>query len=225
MSVDWTEVNERRISEKTQEILLYCSRKKADMTPRAFVLAQISLERLLDNISDRNPKSALICKTVQRSMESQDEVVAICSEKQAAVLARGVVYNYIGDDLDLYPITAEQKLLRSKVRNHGECDIPKDEMTTKDFIFVASAIARGEDFSKTTMRAVFEWFGEIGLDPIQTRVYSILLSKQEPISLTILPQQNLFGADYRKAAKALVEKGFISELPGDLYCVTETTIQ
>lgn len=224
MGVDWTEVNERRISEKTQEIRLYCSRKKADMTPRSFELAQISFGRLLDNISDRNPQSAPICKTIQRSMESQDEVIATCSEKQAAILARGVVYNYIGDDLDLYPITAEQKLLRSKVRNLGVCDIPKDEMTTKDFIFVASAIAEGENISKTTMRAVFEWFGEIGLDPIQTRVYSVLLSKQEPMSLTALPQQNLFGADYRKAAKALVEKGFISELPGNMYCVTETTI-
>ena len=203
---------------------MYCSQKKNEMTPRAFELAQISLGRLLDNISDRNPKSALVCKTVQRSMESQDEVIAVCSEKQAAVLACGVVYKYIGDDLDLYPISAEKKLLRAKARKSLECDIPKDEMTTKDFLYVASAITGGENFSRTTMRAVFDWFGEIGLDPIQTRVYSVLFSKQEPMSLKSLPQQNLFAAEYRKAAKALVDKGFISVLPGDLYCVTETTI-
>lgn len=224
MGVDWTEVNERRIGEKKQEIRLYCSLRKADMTPRAFELAQISFRRLLDNISDRNPQAAPICKTILRSMESQDEVIATCSEKQAVILARGVVYNCIGDDLDLYPITAEQKLLRSKARNLGICDIPKDEMTTKDLIFVAAAIAEGENFSRTTMRNVFEWFGEIGLDPIQTRVYSVLLSKQEPMSLASLPQQSLFGADYRKAVKELVERGFISEFPGNMYCVTETTI-
>lgn len=224
MGVDWTEVNERRISEITQEIRLYCSRKKVDMTPRAFELAQISFGRLLDNISDRNPRSTIICSTIQQSMESQDEVIATCSEKQAAILARGVVYNYIGDDLNLYPITAEQKLLRSKARNLEVCDIPKDEMTAKDFIFVASAVAGGENFSRKTMRAVFEWFGEIGLDPIQTRVFSVLLFKQEPMSIAALPQYYLFGADYRKAVKELVEKGFISELPGNMYCVTETTI-
>lgn len=29
MAVDWAEVNENRIGEKTQEILLYCAQKKS----------------------------------------------------------------------------------------------------------------------------------------------------------------------------------------------------
>lgn len=224
MYVDWTEVNKRRISEKTQEIRLYCAQKKKNMTSRAFNLARLSLERLLDNISDRTPKSKYAVKAVRESMTTQDDFIAICGEKQAASLARGVVYNYIGDDLNLYPITAEKKLLRSKVRNQKECDIPIDEMTPRDIIFVASSVTEGENYSKATMLAVFEWFKSIGLDPYQTRVFSVLFMKGEPMSINAIPQQNLFYAEYRKAAKALVENGFICELPNDLYCVTETTI-
>ncbi len=224
MSVDWSEVNERRIGEKTQEILLYCAQKRSSMTPRAFDLARLSFGRLLDNIADRNPKSSLVINTIRRGMESQDDCIASCTEKQAAVLARGVVYNCIGDDLDLYPITAERKMLRSKVRQQTECNIPIDEMTVKDIIYVASAITEGVNFSKPTMRAVYEWFQQIGLDPIQTRVYSVLFIKAEPMPLNSLPQHSMFSTEYRKAAKDLVEKGFISELPGNLYCVTETTI-
>lgn len=51
MAVDWTEVNERRIGEKTQEILLYCAQKKTSMTQRAFELARLLFEGLLDNIA------------------------------------------------------------------------------------------------------------------------------------------------------------------------------
>lgn len=224
MYVNWAEVNERRIGEKTQEIRLYCAQKKQNMTSRAFDLARLSLERLLDNISDRTPRSKYAVKAVRESMTTQDECIALCSEKQAASLARGVVYNYIGDDLDLYPITAEKKLLRAKVREQKECNIPIEEMTTRDILFVAASICEGENYSKSTMRAVYEWFKEIGLDPIQTRIFSVLFLKGEPMPINAIPQQTLFYAEYRKAAKALVEKGFISELPGDLYCVTETTI-
>lgn len=224
MAVDWKEVNERRIGEKTQEILLYCAQKKSSMTQRAFDLARLSLERLLDNIAQRNPKSSSIVDSIRRGMVSQDDCIAKCTEKQAAVLARGVVYNYIGDDLDLYPITAEKKLLRTKVRKLSECNIAIEEMTVKDIIYVVSAITEGENFSKQTMRAAYDWFLEIGLNPIQARVYSVLFMKATPMSLKSVPQQSLFASEYRKAAKELTAKGFITELPGDLYCVTETTI-
>ena len=225
MAVDWAEVNERRIGEKTQEILLYSAQKKSSMTTRAFNLARLSFIRLLDNIADRNPKLSFVIDTICHGIESQDECIALCTEKQAAVLARGVVFNYIGDDLDLYPITAEKKLLRSKVRRQAECNIPIDEMTAKDIIYVAFAMTEGENFSKLTMRAVFDWFQKIGLDPMQTRVFSVLYMKAKPTSLNSLPQQNMFAPEYRKAAKALSEKGFIIECPGDNYCVTETSIE
>ncbi len=157
-------------------------------------------------------------------MTMQDECIAICNKKQAASLARGVVYNNIGDDLNLYPITAEKKLLRAKVRGKKECDIPIEEMTTRDIIFVAASISKGENYSKSTMRAVFEWFKEIGLDPIQTRVFSFLFVKAKLVSLNSLPQQSMFASDYRKAANALVKKGFIVKFPNNMYCVTELTI-
>ena len=93
MSTDWTEINERRIGEKTQELLLYCSQKKEDMTSRSFDLARMSLRHLLDNIADRDPYHKGIPNTVKDSMEKQDVVVAQCSEKQAACPARILIKN------------------------------------------------------------------------------------------------------------------------------------
>ncbi|MBR3527907.1 MAG: hypothetical protein IKN88_09080 [Bacteroidales bacterium] len=224
MPVDWKAVNEKRISEKSQEIQLYCSQKRQNMTPRAFELARLLLERLLDNIGDRTPNVNYALKAVRQSMSTQDIFVAECDGQQAEALARGVVYNYIGDDLNLYPITAEKKLSVSKARKQMVCDIPIEEMTTNDIIYVAAAIAKGENFSKQTMLAVYGWFKEIDLDPTEARIFSILFTQGKPISLSTLPQYNLFSSKYRSAAKALTEKGYICELPGDLLCVTETTI-
>jgi len=225
MSVDWRAVNRRRVGEKTQEIRLYCAQTKAEMTPRAFDLARASLWELLDNIIQRDLRYGPITKELRLSMMNDDEdCVAKCSKKQAAGLARGIVYNYIGDDLNLYPVTAEKKLVRAKARELKECDIPLDEMTVRDRIFVVYAIALGENFSKGTMMRVFEWFQEVGMDPIQARVFSFFFIKREPQSLRAIPQQELFASEYRKAAKALVKTGFIHELPDDLYCVTETVI-
>lgn len=224
MAINWTEVNERRISEKTQEIQLYCIQKKQDMTPRAFDLARLSFDRLLDNISDRTQCANNIIKTIRESMTPQNEYVASCSKEQAATLARAIVYNYIGDDLDLYPVTAEKKLFRAKTRKQKECNIPIEEMTVKDILFITSSLGTGENFTKSTMRAVYNWFHNIGIEPIQARVFSILFMSEEPISLKSLPQWALLSTEYKKAARELTEKGFIRELPRDLYCVTETKI-
>lgn len=224
MPVDWKAVNERRISEKSQEIQLYCSQKRQSMTPRAFDLARLSLERLLDNIGDRTPRVNYALKAVRQSMSTQDVFVAECNGQQAEALARGVVYNYIGDDLNLYPITAEKKLTVSKARKQMVCNIPIEEMTPRDIIYVTAAVAEGENFSKPTMLAVYEWFKEIGLDPTEARIFSLLFLQGKPVSLSSLPQYNLFSSKYRSAAKALAEKGFICELPGNLLCVTETRI-
>lgn len=226
MYVNWAEVKKkRRIRKITQEIQLYCARKKESMTPRAFDLARLSFENLLNNIAERNPRLSSDCKSIRRSMDNQDNCIASCTENQAVVLARGVVYNHIGDDLDLYPVTAENKLLHAKVRGLPACDIPKDEMTVRDFIYIAAAIAEGENISTTTMRSVFEWFREIELDPYEARLFSVLFMRQEPMPLKSIPPQNLFASEYRAAAKSLVKKGFICELPGGLYCITETTIE
>ena len=224
MPVDWTEVNERRISEKAQEIYLYCAQKRKDMTPRDFELARLSFDKLLDNIVERNPKAAVICKEIRYKTKQRNNQIARCSKENAEYLARIIVYKHIGDDLNLYPVSAESKLNRAKVRGLQECDIPKDEMTVKDFIFVVYAIANGENFSKRTMRDAFTWFQEVGMDAIQARVVSYLFIKQKPLSLRDIPQQELFSSEYRKAAKALVKTGFIYELPGDLFCITETNI-
>ena len=224
MAIDWVEVNKRRIGEITQEIRIYCAQKRKDMTPRDFELARLSFEKLLDNIVDRNPRAESLCNSIRMGMRKHKTQVASCSEMQAECLARDIVYNYIGDDLNLYPVSAESKLNRAKVRGLQQCDIPKDEMTVRDIIFVVYAIANGENFSKRTMKDAFDWFREIGMDPIQARVYSVLFIRREPMSLKAIPQQNLFISEYRNAAKSLVEKGYIFELPDGNYCVTETVI-
>ncbi len=218
------DVKDRRISEKTQEIYLYCSQKNSSMTPRAFELARISLEQLLDNIADRYPYPLPVINEVRSSITPQEMCVAKCTVEQAKSLAISAVTKYIPDDLNLYPVTAEKKISLAKVRGQKECDIPIDEMTNKDIIYVAYAIAEGECLSKATNLAVFNWFKEIGLDPVETRVFSYIFKKQVPVSIKSLPQQDVLGGDYRKAAKSLVEKGFISEFPDDTFCVTETTI-
>lgn len=224
MSVNWTEVNERRIGEKTQEILLYCAQKRTDMTPRAFDLARLSFERLLDNISDRNPASSSMIYYLRNSMYAQDKYVAFCSDEQARSLARSIVYNCIGDDLNLYPVTAEKKVLRAKAKSLKECNIPIDEMTALDCIYVVSAIAEGENISKSTIQSVFAWFREIGLTPMQARVYSVLFRKGKPISIRSFPQFSLLSTEYYKAAKELVSQGYIYALPEKMYCITERTI-
>ena len=224
MPADLTAVNERRIGEKTQEIQLYCAQKKSSMTSRAFDMARMSFERLLNNIADRSPRMSSIIENIRKKLDSQDDYVALISEKQASALAKAIVYNYIGDDLDLYPITAEKKLQRAKARQLKECSIPIDEMTVKDILFVVSAITQGENFSKSTMLAIFEWFKEIGLDPMQARLYSVLFMKGEPMSIHSIPQYSIFQSEYEKAAKALVEKGFICEFYNGKYNITETAI-
>ena len=194
------------------------------MTERAFDLARTSLWELLDNIIQRDLRYAPITKELRLSMTDEETFVARCSKKQAAGLARAVVYNYIGDDLNLYPVSAEKKLDRAKVRGAKECDIPLDEMTVRDRIFVVYADTDGENFSKRTMTNVFQWFQEIGMDAIQARVFSFLFIKRKPISLKAIPQQKLFASEYRKAVKALVKNGFVYEESDDMFCVTETTI-
>ena len=209
--MDWTEVNERRIKEKTQELMIYCAQKRCDMTARGFELARISLDRLLDNIVARNSGYSSIPETVRRSMEHQDICVAECSENQAASLARTIVYKCIGDDLDLYPVSASKKLLRSKARGYEILDIPKDEMTVRDRFFVMYSIVSGEQFSRSMQMELTTWFRDLGLDVYQAQVYSVIFHLERPVSIKALPRQSQFRTDYRKAAKTLVEKGLLRE--------------
>lgn len=67
-------------------------------------------------------------------------------------------------------------------------------------------------------------FSRLGLTLFKL-VYSVLYMKAAPMSLKSMPQQTILAAEYRKVAKELVAKGFIAELPGEKYCITETTIE
>lgn len=210
MSVDWGEVNERRIGEKAQELRIYCSHKREEISARSFELARISLCHLLDNIAERDIDYKGVPATVKASMDNNNDMVASCSEKQAVILARTIVYKAIGDDLNLYPITAEQKLQRSKQKGVS-CHIPRDEMTIKDLLYVARSMTFGENYTKPTMMAVFSAFSDYGMDPVMTRVYAVFSFFTKASSISSMPMQSVLGNEYRKAANQLVKTGYLSQ--------------
>ena len=84
-------------------------------------------------------------------------------------------------------------------------------MTIKDFIYVARAIALGENISKQTMLDVFSAFKEYGIDPVMTRVYSVFSFLSKPSDLSSMPMRSVLGSEYRKAAERLVEMGYMSK--------------
>ena len=221
MAVDWNEINDRRIGEKTLELKLYCSRRRDEMTPRAFELARKSLSVLLDNILERNWGFPDVPCRVGSTMTTQNEYVAICSENEAKNLARTIVYKSIGDDLNLYPITAEGKLQRSKIRGFGACSIPADEMTFKDCMYVVYAIMKGENFSPETARACFNRFEKHNMTPLMARVYAGIYYNNGTAEIASLPQFSKFISEYRGAAKELASLGFLHKNDNDVYSFTE----
>lgn len=220
----WDEINDRRIEEKTQEVLSYCAQKKGDMTIRSFELARLSLEHLLDNIMERDYTHAGIPKMVKDSMIYKEDVVAECNLNQAASLARSIVYKAIGDDLNLYPVTAEKKLSRSKQRGEELCNIPANEMTARDYLFVAKSLSDGEAFTRGTALNVFFFFNDYGFDPMMTRVFASYAFFRGPKPLSALPLQSVLGTDYRKPAEKLVSMGVMRKASDKDYELAEDAL-
>lgn len=225
MPVDWNEVNTRRISEKTQEVRLYCAQRRCDMTPRSFELARVSLCNLLNNLIDRNKKYASIPETVKNSMNKQRECVAICSEKQAACLARTIVYDCVGDDLNLYPVKADQKLNMSLNRGETACNIPEDEITPWDCLYIVYSQTKGVNYTKNTMLAVFNRFLKVGFDPFMARVYSAYYFSINPIIISALPQYSIFLYKYSTAARALAERGYLILVDTNTFQVADKRLE
>lgn len=213
----WREINNRRIEEKTQELLDYCSLRKGDMTACSFELARISLSHLLDNIAERDSNHSEVPRMIKDSMDSQDEVVAKCTLNQAVILARTIIYKAIGDDLNLYPVTAAKKLSRSKQKGEPMCNIPANEMTLQDFLYVAKSLSCGESFTRGTMLDVFAFFNVYGFDPTMTRVFSLFAYIKGPAPLTALPLQSVLGGYYKGAADKLVSVGIMRKNEGNNY--------
>ena len=191
------------------------------MTPRSFILAKISLERLLDNVIERDPNYSSFPVIVKKSIEEQDDCIALCTEKQASLIARSIVYKCIGDDLDLYPISAEQKIQKSKARGESVCTIPFDELTDEDIKYVTYASAKGENISQKTMTPIFEWFKEFDFDSFQARVYCTLYYSNKPLNISAIPKAAMFYAEYRKAAESLVEQGYLKKNSTNEYEIVE----
>lgn len=219
---NWTETNERRIGEKTQELRNYCSQRRDSMTPRAFELARISLANLLDNLMDRNPDYRGIPETVKQSMDNSEiDTVARCSDEQAQSLARTIVYKAVGDDIGLYPVTALQKIQKSRAKGEPVCDIPADEMTARDFLTVAHAIAEGVRMSPKTIQAVISKFREKEFTPLMMRVYGYFAFTTRPFNIRSLPGYSVCSSEYKRSAEKLTELGFFAKNPEGEYQVTD----
>ncbi len=217
---NWTEINERRIGEKTQEVKNYCAQRRDSMTPRAFERARISLAYLLDNLMERNPAYSGIPETVKNSMNKNIDTVAECSDEQALSLARTIVYNAVGDDIRLYPVTALQKIQKSRARGE-QVNIPADEMTARDFLTVARAITEGVEISQETTLSVFKKFNDEGFDPYMTRVYGYVAFSTKSFNIKSVPGFSTFGSEYRKAAESLTKLGFFVKNQDGQYQITD----
>lgn len=169
--MDWTEINERRISEKSQEIYNYCKQRKEDMTPMAFNKAKISLGELLQNLSDRDRFENGVAQTVKRSIDTEKDIVARCSEKQAEALAKVVVHQGVGDDLGLYPVSGKKKVERDIAymkRTGQKMGNPWgiDELTEKDMLYFIRQHLDGVCLSTKTLPSIYKYFIEhFSLDP------------------------------------------------------------
>ncbi len=194
------------------------------MTPRSFELAKISMAKLLDNIAERNWKFPWVARKVKESIDSQNSIVAVCDKIQALSLAKSIVYNKIGDNLNLYPITASQKIAKAKNDKLLECDIPSDELTEQDMVYIAYARTQGESLSNRTFQTSIKWFAQHNLDPIEAMVYSVYQYTEGCVSISSLPQQSILGPDYKKAAKSLVQKGYLYQLENGLFKSTGKSI-
>lgn len=224
MPTNWTEINERRIGEKKQELLIYCSTRRDSLTQRSFELARESLKPLLGNLMDRNSGYEGIPNSVWRSMEIQDEVIAKCSEKQAEAMAKTIVLKGIGDDLNLYPLTAEQKIQRAK-QQHRVCFIRIDEMTLKDMLFVSRAHRMGDNISPDTMRPLYRFFDDsYGFTPYMVQVYACLYYADGPKNIRSLPGYAQSSDRYHTAAKELLRRGFISQNDNE-YALTDKELE
>lgn len=224
MPTNWNEINDRRIGEKKQELLIYCGTRRDSLTQKAFELARESLKPLLRNLMDRDSGYEGIPNSVWRSMEIQDEVIAKCSEKEAEAMAKTIVYKGIADDLNLYPITAEQKIQRAKKQNHV-CSIRIDEMTLKDMFFVVRAHRMGESISPTTMQPLYLYFKDsFDFTPYMVQVYSFLRFSSGPLNIRAMPGYSSSSDQYITAARELLRRGYISQNDNE-YALTNKKLE
>lgn len=161
--MDYKEINERRISEKTQEVLNYCRQSHTSMTPEAFRKAKESMKRLLENVKDRDNYSLNSIKEVLESIGNQEDTVAICDSEKADRIAKVIVYKCIGDDLNLYPVSGKAKIDKDMVKKQTT-DYSIDELTIKDMLYFIYAHTQNNkqhyNLSTVTMPAIYSYFKE-----------------------------------------------------------------
>lgn len=150
------------------------------MTPEAFKKAKLSLGNLLKNLADRDRFAKEVAQTVDKSIDTEKDIVANCSEKQAEVFAKVVVYNAVGDDLGLYPVSGEKKVERDIAymkRTGQKMGNPwgLDELTEKDMLYFIRQHINGVCLSTKTLPSIYKYFIEhFSLDPAAAKTVAYI---------------------------------------------------
>lgn len=154
-----TEFNEARVAEKAQEIFNYACLSCDDLTEKAFEKAKDSFRDFMRNVCDRDRYKLRIIRQVLDSVDSNHDNVAWCDRDTSVKIANVAVYQWMKDDLNLYPENAEKKIGRDRV-NGRLTNWGVDEMTVRDMLYFAKAHTEGVDISRATMPKVYQALAE-----------------------------------------------------------------
>lgn len=154
-----TEFNEARVAEKAQEIFNYAGLSCDDLTEKAFEKAKDSFRDFMRNVCDRDRYKLRIIRQVLDSVDSNHDNVAWCDRDTSVKIANVAVYQWMKDDLNLYPENAEKKIGRDRV-NGRLTNWGVDEMTVRDMLYFAKAHAERENISTVTMPKVYAALSE-----------------------------------------------------------------
>lgn len=220
--MDYKEINERRISEKTQEVFNYCRQSHVSMTPEAFRKAKESMKRLLENVKDRDKYSLNSIKKVLESIDNQDNTVAICDSEQADKIAKVIVYQYIGDDLNLYPVSGRAKIDKDKAKNKPT-DYSINELTINDMLLFINAHTKQYcNLSNKTMPAIYKYFQEhYDFDNYMSKIIAQLYFKPDNKHKIKYWQNNNAGAKLIELGIVKLDETGLASLACDL----ETLLQ
>ena len=98
-------------------------------------------------------------------------------------------------------------------------------MVFKDCMYVVFAVMQGENFSRETMISCFNRFQQHKLSPMMARVYAGVYYKGASARIDSLPQYSMFSAEYRKAAKDLVNINLLRTADHIVFSLTDIILE
>lgn len=221
---NWGEINERRVSEKTQEIYNYCKQSRQDMTETAFKKAKESLKILLTDVKECDRYHLQAIRSVLDSIDKRNDILAVCSTEQADRIAKVLVYQGFRDDLNLYPVRAAQKIGRDEKRG-VITDYNVEELTSADMMYFIRAHVNGANLSRHTMPSIYRSVKEcFGLDLYMAKIIAQLFFNPMPISRIRHWNDNRAGSTLLAEGKIFVENNNRANLNAEFAALLLNTI-